>query len=207
MGDTMSREQLIEHARLFYGQGSMVGTAGNLSARTDDGSFWITASGRQKGQLTPSDFLRIGMDGGVVEAVDEKNQPSAETSIHRTIYELFEDARACYHVHSVHANVVSNLTAGNQLALPPLEMIKGFGIWEQNPLVQIAIFENHLDVPRIAREIQIRFANNPPQLAALLIRNHGVTVWGRSPEEAKVYIELSEYIFRYMTLMKQVGLT
>ncbi len=197
---------MVEHARLFYDQGTMVGTAGNLSARADDDSFWITASGRQKGQLSTGDFIRVGLNGDVVEVGASDNKPSAETSIHRIVYELFEDAGACYHVHSIHANLVSNMTDGNQLELPPLEMLKGFGIWEQDPLIQIEIFENHLDVPRIAREIQLRFAHKSPQLAALLIRNHGVTVWGRSTEEAKVYIELSEYIFRYMTLAKQTGM-
>jgi methylthioribulose-1-phosphate dehydratase len=37
----------------------------------------------------------------------------------------------------------------------------------------------------------------------LLIRNHGVTVWGNSTEQARNHIELVEYIFRYMVLARQ----
>ncbi len=48
--------QLIAPARYFYQQGWMVGTAGNLSVRLPDGSFWITASGKSKGELSVSDF-------------------------------------------------------------------------------------------------------------------------------------------------------
>jgi methylthioribulose-1-phosphate dehydratase len=36
------REVLAAAARLFYGRGWMMGTAGNLSLRLPDGSFWIT---------------------------------------------------------------------------------------------------------------------------------------------------------------------
>ncbi|NEP55973.1 MAG: hypothetical protein F6K31_02975 [Symploca sp. SIO2G7] len=40
----------------------MVGTAGNLSAQLSDGSFWITASGCNKGQLGISDLIRISKE-------------------------------------------------------------------------------------------------------------------------------------------------
>ncbi|HLO50395.1 MAG TPA: class II aldolase/adducin family protein, partial [Kamptonema sp.] len=56
---TNIRQDLIAAATHFYNRGWMVGTAGNLSARLADGSFWITASGRAKGQLTDQDFIRI----------------------------------------------------------------------------------------------------------------------------------------------------
>jgi methylthioribulose-1-phosphate dehydratase len=44
------RLELINTARNFYQQGWMVGTAGNLSVRLPDDSFWITVSGRAKGE-------------------------------------------------------------------------------------------------------------------------------------------------------------
>lgn len=192
------RSALIEAATHFYQQGWMVGTAGNLSARCEDGSFWITASGKAKGQLTPRDFLRLDLEGTILEQPQVNLKPSAETSIHQAIYACFPEAQACYHVHSIEANLVSRLTDKPQLPLPPLEMLKGFGIWEQNPVCGLPLFENHLEVPRIAQEIRDRFQRQPPQLAALLIRDHGVTVWGTSSTEAFHRIELAEYIFRYL---------
>ena len=192
------RESLIYAARHFYQQGWMVGTAGNLSARLPDDSFWITASGRPKGALTPIDFVRVNLEGQVLEKPNPHFRPSAETSIHQTIYKCFPEAKACYHVHSVEANLVSNFTEKNELLLPPLEMLKGLGIWEENPLVEMPIFVNYLEVKKIADEISDRFLNHAPKVPALLIRNHGVTVWADSPESAYHYIEIVEYIFRYM---------
>jgi methylthioribulose-1-phosphate dehydratase len=199
------RLELISAARYFYQQGWMVGTAGNLSVRLPDGSFWITASGRCKGELTTSDFVRIYPDGRVEKAADN-SRPSAETAIHQVIYNLFPQANSCYHIHSVEANLVSRFCSGDSLTLPPLEMLKGLGVWEENPNCVIPVFNNYLQVQRIADEIQQRFSINPPQVPALLIRDHGVTVWAPSATDARNYVELVEYIFRYMVAAYRVGI-
>ena len=204
--NTDPRPTLIAAAGHFYQLGWMVGTAGNLSARMPDGSFWITASGRHKGQLNISDFIRIALDGMVLEQPSPDIRPSAETSIHQVIYSLFPNAQACYHVHSIEANLVSLFTDGDALPLPPLEMLKGLGMWEENPQVAIPVFANHLEVPRIASDIYERFKIAPPSVSVLLIRNHGVTVWASSPEAAHNYLEIAEYIFRYIVAARKVGL-
>lgn len=200
------RSVLIAAARDFYHKGWMVGTAGNLSARMPDGSFWITASGKSKGQLTPNDFVRLGGDNRVLESPDPNNRPSAETSIHRAIYSLFPDAQACYHVHSVEANLAAHLSHDDVLPLPPLEMLKGLGVWLEQPRITMSVFENYLEVPRIADEISDRFASSPPDVPALLIRNHGATVWADSPVAAHNSVEIVEYLFRYLVAARQLNL-
>ncbi|MDY7012223.1 MAG: methylthioribulose 1-phosphate dehydratase [Cyanobacteriota bacterium] len=200
---TNDQRSIIAAARQFYQLGWMFGTAGNLSARTADGSFWITASGKQKGQLTETDFVRVSADGEVLESPDVKNRPSAETSIHQAIYRLFPEARACYHVHSIEANLVSSWATRDRVPLPPIEMLKGFDIWEENPQVAMPLFENHASVPRIAEEIRDRFSISPPDVPALLIRHHGVTVWASSPAAAQNRVEIAEYLFRYLLQARQ----
>jgi methylthioribulose-1-phosphate dehydratase len=199
------RSDLVTAAKYFHQRGWMLGTAGNLSARLSDGSFWITASGKSKGELGKLDFIRLFPDGAVEKPTDDL-KPSAETSIHQAIYDTVPEAMACYHVHSIDANLVSNFTEDIELPLPQLEMIKGLGIWEENPRVTMPLFANHLDVPKIGQEIAERFSVKTPAIPALLIRNHGVTVWGRSTEEARNRIELVEYIFSYMVQAKHLGL-
>lgn len=209
---TDPRPTLIAAARQFYQMGWMVGTAGNLSARMPDGSFWITASGCPKGQLTTDDFVLMTLDtckGEGCLAPTQPNphrRPSAETSIHAAIYRLFPDVQACYHVHSIEANLVSRFVIGDALPLPPLEMLKGLGVWEENPQVAMPIFANHLEVSRIASEICTRFKVTMPQVPALLIRDHGVTVWASSLEGASNYLEVAEYIFRYMVADRNIGM-
>ncbi len=196
------RHVLATAARLFYERGWMMGTAGNLSLRLADGTFWITASGKQKGRLQPEDFLRVAPGGEVVEHGREEDRPSAETSLHDAIYRLFPEAGACFHVHSIPGNVAARLTAGDTLRLPPLEMIKGFGIWEEEPEIDLPIFRNHLHVPRIAEEMTVRFEADPPRVPGFLIRDHGLTTWGRDADAAVNHVELFEYIFGYMAASK-----
>lgn len=199
------RSELINTAKRFYLQGWMAGTAGNLSARLADGSFWITASGRSKGELNQHDFVRVAPDGKVLEPEFTDLKPSAETAIHQTIYALFPEAKACYHIHSIEANIVSRLTTEDSLPLPPLEMLKGLGVRQENLQVKMPVFANHPEVAKIATEISDRFRITPPTLPALLLRDHGVTVWATSLETARNRIELVEYIFRYMVVARQSG--
>jgi len=209
---TDPRSSLIAAARQFYQMGWMVGTSGNLSAKMLDGSFWITASGCSKGRLSTDDFVRVSLDVSKGETcltptqLNPYRRPSAETSIHRAIYKLFPDAQACYHVHSIEANLVSRFVIDDALPLPPLEMLKGLGIWEESPQVAMPIFANHLEVSRIASEICTRFKVTKPQIPVLLIRDHGVTVWASSLEDASNYLEIVEYIFRYMVAAQKIGI-
>ncbi len=200
------RTLLAAHARSFYERGWMWGTAGNLSARLPDGSFWITASGCSKGELTPNQFVQMSLEGKLLTRPTSTAKPSAETSIHQAVYQLFPDTTACYHVHSVAANVVSRFTTAEHIQLPAIEMVKGLGIWEADPTVNLALFPNHPQVPQIGAEMLDRFGLELPQIPACLIRDHGITVWGNSPEEARNRIEVMEFIFQYMITAQSIGL-
>jgi methylthioribulose-1-phosphate dehydratase len=195
------RSALIEIARDFHARGWMAGTAGNLSARDDAASFWITASGRPKGRLEESDFLLVRIaDGEVIERPTRTDKPSAETAIHCALYRCFPEAHACLHVHTVDASLAAASIASTSslLALPALEMIKGLDIWEQHPQVGLPLFDNHLDVSRIAGEITTRFQATPPQVPALMVRGHGITVWGNSLQQAYNRAEIVEFMLSYM---------
>lgn len=200
LDDLPPRAALVEIARDFHARGWMAGTAGNLSAREDDHHFWITASGRPKGRLDELDFLLVRVkDGEVVERVRPENKPSAETAIHRTLYTLFPNARACLHGHSVDACLAADRAkkGAKVLRLAPIEMLKGFDVWEQNPKVDLPLFENVLDVARLAGDIRKRFARTAPAITALMVRSHGPTVWGASLQEAYNRFEILEFILRY----------
>lgn len=198
------RAGLIETARIFYQRGWMAGTAGNLSVRaanTRSPAFWITGSGLPKGQLEESDFLLAAVDNDeVLERPKPSLKPSAETAIHRAIYARVTDATACLHVHTVDAIVAVRRHAPTspRLKLPPVEMVKGLDIWDERPNVDLAIFENAADVGKIAAEIDAFLSQGTPRVPAVMIKDHGITVWGRSLQEAFNRIEIMEYIFGFL---------
>lgn len=196
------RAALVEIARDFHARGWMAGTAGNLSARADEAHFWITASGLPKGRLDASDFILVRTaDAAVIERGRASLSPSAETAIHAVLYELFREANACLHGHSVAACLAAARAPAEAkgLRLPPLEMVKGFDIRERRPRVELPLFENHLEVSRIAREVRTRFTKSRPGVSALLVRDHGPTVWGGGIQEAYNRFEVLDFLLNYVT--------
>lgn len=207
--DQLSRRgALVEIARQLYTRGWMAGTAGNLSARATPAecgagrdAFWITASGVPKGQLEERDFLLVDVESGeMMHQPSRDAKPSAEISIHQAIYRCFPEARSCLHGHSIDAALAVHQLAPQamELPLPPLEMIKGLGIWDEDPAVGLPLFPNYADVKRIAKDISTRFTVAAPVVPALMIRNHGVTVWGSSLQETFNRLECLEFLLSFV---------
>lgn len=192
------RPELIEAGQRFYDLGWMVGTGGNLSARDAEGGIWITRSGCHKGKLVDDSFLRVDAQGEVLWKAEEQHKPSAETSIHLALYAASDAIQAVYHVHTVEDTTALDFADGDRLPLPNHEMVKGLGIWREHPSVSIPLFENHHHVPDIASAIVSRFGSSLPEVPALLIRNHGITVWGTTPEETLHRLECAEFLLRLL---------
>ncbi|MHB1609356.1 MAG: methylthioribulose 1-phosphate dehydratase [Acidiferrobacter thiooxydans] len=193
MNETVDpRPRLIAIGRLFYERGWMWATAGNLSARADDQSFWVTASGLCKGELNTDDFLRIALaDGRVLEGGGDR-KPSAETAIHRAIYNTQGSAAACLHGHSVEAVLASR--GRDPVVLPRVEMIKALGVWDDGTPTALPVFANHPDVASIGQAVETFLRDHPRPLPALIVRDHGVTAWGQTISEALRHFEAVEFL-------------
>jgi methylthioribulose-1-phosphate dehydratase len=190
---------LATAGRQFDARGWVMGTTGNLSTRGRDDTVLITASGRHKGELARSDFVSVDLAGAPIGHPGDA-RPSRETAIHCAIYRRFPSARFCFHVHSVESNIAAERCLGDGIELPALEMLKILGVWDETPKVQLAAFTNHLDVARIAADIEARFAVEEPDVPAILVRRHGVTAWGATAAETRAHVEAVEFLLRYLAL-------
>ncbi|RAL26879.1 methylthioribulose 1-phosphate dehydratase [Thermoflavimicrobium daqui] len=176
-----------------------LGTSGNLSIKVNDEplTFLVTASGKDKRKRTDEDFLLVDGEGRPLQETNLR--ASAETLIHCEVYRL-TNAGCCLHVHTVDNNVISELYASNgSITLKGQELIKAFGIWEENGEITIPIVENYADISRLAQECGKVIK---PETKAVLIRNHGLTVWGKNGFEAKKHLEALEFIFSYHLKIK-----
>ncbi|MDV2683722.1 methylthioribulose 1-phosphate dehydratase [Alkalihalophilus lindianensis] len=175
------------------------GTSGNLSIKVSDDplTFLVTASGKDKRKRTDEDFLLVDSDGHPVEITNLK--PSAETVLHQRIYQK-TDAGCSLHVHTVDNNVISDLY-GDQgsITFQNQELIKAFNIWEEDGKITIPIVENYADLPRLGDAVADKIT---PGIHGILIRNHGITVWGRNGFEAKRHLEAFEFLFSYHVKMR-----
>jgi methylthioribulose-1-phosphate dehydratase len=179
------------------------GTSGNLSIRVteDPLTFLVTASGKDKRKKTSEDFLLVDKNGVPIENTHLK--ASAEVGIHATVYRL-TNAGCCLHVHTVDNNLISELYADQGgVAFRGQELIKAFGIWEEDGEVFLPIIPNHADLNRLASEVEQQILQNP-SIKGILIRNHGITVWGKTGFEAKKYLEAFEFLFSYQVKLRML---
>jgi methylthioribulose-1-phosphate dehydratase len=170
------------------------GTSGNLAIKVTDHpvTFLVTASGKDKRKRTAEDFLLVDAKGNKAEETDLK--PSAETLLHVEIYEK-TDAGCSLHVHTIDNNVISELYGDEgEVVFKGQEIIKALGIWEEDAEIHIPIIRNHAHIPTLADEFSKHVKGNQ---GAVLIRNHGITVWGKTAFEAKKYLEAYEFLFSY----------
>ncbi|MBW7474141.1 methylthioribulose 1-phosphate dehydratase [Paenibacillus oenotherae] len=190
--------QLREVKSLFASRGWFAGTSGNLSVRVggfdpDRFDFAITASGKDKSQTTPEDFLFVDQDGKPSEAT--KLKPSAETLIHCEIYRL-TGCGAIFHTHTVFNNIVSELFwERKSIPVDGVELIKAFNIWEEEAHIEIPIVSNFAHIPSIVPEVTERL---DPRIPGIMLRKHGIYAWGANAFEAKRHLEAFEFLFEYV---------
>ncbi|MCC5893730.1 MULTISPECIES: methylthioribulose 1-phosphate dehydratase [unclassified Exiguobacterium] len=178
------------------------GTSGNLAIRVSDDplEFLVTASGRDKRKRTAEDFVLVDAAGRLIG--EQSGKPSAETLLHVEVFNKTE-AACSLHVHTVDNNVISELHAPNgEVVFTGQEIIKALGFWEEDAVVRVPIIDNHADIPTLASA----FARHVHSSAgAVLIRNHGITVWGETPDAAKRYLEAYEFLFSYTLKLRALG--
>lgn len=166
-------------------------TGGNFSIRTGDNSALVTASGKDKGELSPQDLLPVSWQG---QQLSCNGTPSAETALHAMLYQLNPATKAVLHTHSVQATVFSRLISQDNYLFAGYEMQKAItGISSHEQLLPLAIFDNTQDIPALAAELAQRWHKQPLQYA-LLVRGHGLYVWGNSLEQAKRHLEGWEFL-------------
>ncbi|MBM7704764.1 methylthioribulose 1-phosphate dehydratase [Metabacillus iocasae] len=184
------------------------GTSGNLSIRVshDPTTFLVTASGKDKRKRTSEDFLLVDANGNPAE--ETILRPSAETLLHVKVYGK-TNAGCSLHVHTIDNNLISELYGDKgEVTFKGQEIIKALGIWEEDAEVSVPIIQNHAHIPTLAETFDEHIQGDQ---GAVLIRNHGITVWGRNAFEAKKVLEAYEFLFSYhvklLTLKNQLQIS
>ena len=190
-------ESLRDVGRLFYSRGWSVGTSSNYSvvAQREPLEVLITASGKDKGNLQPTDFVRVNEAAEPVVAGQPKS--SAETWLHIVAAQQ-PDIGAVLHTHSVWGTLLSqhHFDRGG-FWIEGFEMLKGLeGIRTHEHRQWIPIFDNTQDIPRLAAEVKPEFENpSHPPFHGFLIRKHGLYTWGRDLASARRHVEILEFLF------------
>jgi L-fuculose-phosphate aldolase len=95
---------VLAAAKDMLRRGLVEGTAGNISARREDGNLVITPSSVDYAEMTLDDLVLVDPDGGVLHAAEGRS-PSTEMKLHLACYKAFDDIGSVIHSHPVWATM------------------------------------------------------------------------------------------------------
>jgi len=187
---------LMETGRMLHTRGWSLATSSNYSVvlSKEPLELLLTASGKDKGRLTPDDFVLVDADG---KPAPGEPKPSAETLLHVVTARL-PGVGAILHTHSVWGTVLSDLYhSAGVFRLHGYEMIKALdGIGTHDHDLEVPVYENTQDIASLAKEVEARLHDDSkPRVHGFLIRRHGLYTWGKDLDEARRHVEGFEFLF------------
>ncbi len=203
MEATSTRALVCQLARQFYDLGWATGTGGGICIRVGE-QVLVAPSGVQKERMTPEQMFTFSVDGSLLGSpADAALRPSECTSLFMAAIRL-RDAGAVIHSHSIHA-VVASLLFDREFVISELEMIKGIEGMSFHDRLVVPIIENTARECDLAASLEAAIAAYP-RTHAVLVRRHGVYVWGRDWSHAKTQAECYDYLFRAAAEMRRLGI-
>jgi L-fuculose-phosphate aldolase len=182
------REGIVETVRALTAHNLNRGTAGNVSARWNEG-FLVTPTGLGCDEMQPGDVVPMAMDGNWEGA----RKPSSEWRFHRDIYAARPEAGAVVHTHAPFATALACLRAD----IPPFHyMIARFG-GSTLRCAAYATFGTQALSDAALAALEGR--------CACLLANHGMLAFGRDLRQAAdLAVELESLCEQYWRAL-QVG--
>ena len=194
---------ICDLGRTFYELGWVTGTGGGICIRLGDRVI-VAPSAVQKERMQPEQMFTIGLDGSVLERPDDPAlRPSECSSLFLKAINL-RGAGAVIHSHSLHALLVTMLFE-TEFTISHIEMIKGIEGMGYHDRLVVPIIENtarECDLAESLEEAILAY----PQTHAVLVRRHGVYIWGTDATRAKTQAECYDYLFRAAVEMRRLGL-
>lgn len=183
------REEICDVGRSLYQRGYTVGSAGNISARLDDG-WLITPTDICLGRLDPAAIAKVNLAGEWVSG----DKPSKTLALHRQVYDRNPGVGGVVHTHSTH--LVALTLAGvwrEDDILPPLTPYQVMKVGHI-PLIGY----QRPGSPKVAEQVAL-LAN---QVRGVMLERLGPVVWESSVSKASYALEELEETAR-LWLMSQ----
>jgi len=205
------RKLIPSLCRQFYDLGWVTGTGGGISIKQGQ-EIYIAPSGVQKERIQLEDLF--------VQTIDEKDlcappavkklKKSQCTPLFMNAYTM-RNAGCVIHTHSKAAVMATLVYPGTEFRITHQEMIKGI---KKSSSGRNYRYDEELIIPIIENtpfeeDLKASMAHamkNYPDACAVLVRRHGVYVWGDSWQKAKTMCECFDYLFDIAVEMKKIGI-
>jgi methylthioribulose-1-phosphate dehydratase len=197
-----ARALICELGRRFYDLGWVSGTGGGISLRLGE-RVLMAPSGVQKEALTPESIFELNLEGEVTRAAEGDG---LKVSACRPLFLAAMNRRgagAVIHSHSPSAALIT-LACEDTFRVTHLEMMKGIAGVGYHDVHEVPIIENTAHEADLADSLT-EAIERWPDAHAVLVRRHGVYVWGEDWRAAKRHAECYDYLFGVALEMKKLG--
>lgn len=170
------REEICWAGASLFNRGYTVGTAGNISARLEDG-WLITPTDACLGRLDPASIAKVSSSGEWVSG----DKPSKTLQLHRQVYDRNPEVNGVVHTHSTHL-------VGLTLA----------GVWQPESILPPITPYQVMKVGRIplityrrpgAAEVAEQVAELACKVRGVMLERLGPVIWGTSVSTACAALE------------------
>lgn len=201
-----AREEICRLCRLFWQLGWASGTGGGIAIRSGE-TLLMAPSGVEKETIRPEDIFELDLQGRITRS---PTGPGLRLTACAPLFMApfrHRQAGAVLHSHSLDVVLASMLVeSGEPLRLTRLEMLKGLegvGYFDVHeiPVIDNTALEHELEdrVDRAVRDF--------PKANAVIVRNHGVYIWGRNAAHAKTQAECLDWLCRAVYRMHTAGIS
>lgn len=195
-------EKLVVLIHQLNQRGHNLATSGNYSLHFKSMGDYalVSESGIDKAKFQTSNFLQVHLLTKAIAGDQElqKRKSSDETAIHLALYQA-SSAGCVLHSHFMESLLFAKKYPGvDYLELTGLEMLKAFqGVKSHHEKIIFPVFENTQDIDALALKIApaLKASKN---CFAVMLRDHGIYVWGGDVDQAKRHLEAFEYLFKFM---------
>lgn len=184
------KEEIVKVCHLVYQNKFVAAYDGNISARTENNSLYITRSGICKGDVTLADIIETDYEGNIISG---KGKISTENKLHLYIYKNRKDVNAVVHCHPVYATALG-LVEESFLAHYFPEVLLTLG---KIPVCKYATPSTN--------ELTDSLKNFINDSNAFILQNHGAVTIGSSVLDAYYKMEKLEHAAKTILVAKSIG--
>ncbi|XP_077226772.1 haloacid dehalogenase-like hydrolase family protein isoform X3 [Tasmannia lanceolata] len=204
--------------RQFYTLGWVSGTGGSITIKVHDDSIpkpqqliVMSPSGVQKERMVPEDMYVLSSSGSILFSPSPKPYPHKHPKctdcapLFMKAYQM-RNAGAVIHSHGMESCLITMINPlSKQFRITHMEMIKGIQGHGYHDELVVPIIENTAHEGELTASLTEAIAAYP-KATAVLVRNHGVYIWGDSWISAKTQAECYHYLFDAAIKLHQLGL-
>ena len=184
------RQDVLEAVQEMERAGLTEGTAGNVSARTEDDRVVLTPTAMPYSEMRQADLVVTDLEGRLLEG---HRAPTTEVDLHLACLRRHTDIRAVVHTHAVHASMFAVAGQPIPCVLEEFEYYVGGDV--------LVSPYHRTGTSDLGESVSSLLGDR----AAVLLANHGLVVVGASPGEALQLTKLVERTAQVVWGAKRLG--